>query len=336
MSPDDCLRVELPRGHLDGTVSDLLDRAFPADEEGRRDVSSRFDLRDNPDLPEIYAVFLAACEEWRDWRCALLVSAGDAPVELDAPAAGLPDGAAPPVLALRLEQQYRPLEYAVRHGFWPDRGELLDWMRSLATLYFIDKHEAVVPFPWPTQAGPTLARALSELQAEGIIAPGTGKEPDGAAPEATQDAVYVITREGRRLIAALLGETETYIDTYDHYQDTLADPDRDVVEFGTGRGLDLRVEAFLAEDLDPVRTVFLLRLYDGSLDERLADWMEAMESEELFAALLQPVVNRHGVEREEALRIVEHGYAWLEERQEQERRDASDRDLLRQAGDLPD
>jgi hypothetical protein len=29
----------------------------------------------------------------------------------------------------------------------------------------------------------------------------------------------------------------------------------------------LRVQIFIAEGLDPVRTVFLLRLYDGTLDE---------------------------------------------------------------------
>ena len=73
MAPDDFLEVELPSEFLTGTVSGLLDRVFPPDEESRVLISDRFDLRANPDLPEIYSVLLAVCDEWRDWRCALVV-----------------------------------------------------------------------------------------------------------------------------------------------------------------------------------------------------------------------------------------------------------------------
>ena len=76
MKPDDSLVVELPAEFLEGSVSQLLDRVFPADEEGRLLITERFDPRANPDLPDIYAVLLAVCEEWRDWRCALSVSTG--------------------------------------------------------------------------------------------------------------------------------------------------------------------------------------------------------------------------------------------------------------------
>ena len=68
------------------------------------------------------------------------------------------------------------------------------------------------------------------------------------------------------------------------------------MEFGTGRGVDLRVEAFMAEGLDPIRTVFLLRLYDGTLDARLRDWAEVIESEDFYEAVLEPVVNRDGAD----------------------------------------
>ena len=146
------------------------------------------------------------------------------------------------------------------------------------------------------------------------------------------DAPYAITPEGRRFIARLLAETESYIDQYDHYQDVLADTEGELVEFGTGQGVDLRVEAFLAEGLDPIRTVFLLRLYDGTLDSRLRDWMEAIEAEELFEGLLEPVVNRHSLGPDEMLEVMEQGHGWLEEQREQDRREQEDRDLLRRAG----
>ena len=87
MNPDDSLVVELPDEFLAGSVSQLLDLVFPADEESQRRISERFDLRANPDLPEIYDVLMAVCQEWRDWRCALSVSVGRELVALDAPSA---------------------------------------------------------------------------------------------------------------------------------------------------------------------------------------------------------------------------------------------------------
>ena len=333
MAPENFLAVELPSEFLTETVSGLLDWVFPSEQESRQQISDRFDLRTNPDLPEIYSVLLAVCEEWRDWRCALTVSVHRERVELTTPVSQLirlTDG--PPFVLLRLEQEYQAVEYAVRHGIWISRGELLGCMRSLVTLYFLDKHEAILVAPPPLSSGPALVKALQGLEAQGIVAMQPPDDEDGTEHAEAGDVVYAITPEGRRFIASLLTETESYIDNYDHYQDTLADPAGELVEFGTGRGVDLRVEAFLAEGLDPLRTVFLLRLYDGTLDSRLRDWMAAIEAEELFEGLLEPVVNRHSLGTEDILEVMEQGHAWLEEQRELARREQEDRELLRRAG----
>lgn len=253
-------------------------------------------------------------------------------MELDTPVAQiLPPTEGAPALSLRLEQDYRALEYAVRQGFWDSRDELLGWMRSLVTLYFLDKHEAVIPNPASRCHGPALARALADLRSQGIVAPQDTESEESADEAGDEQGPIEITPQGRRLIAGLLTETESYIDQYDHYQDTLADPDGELVEFGTGRGVDLRVEAFLAEGLDPLRTVFLLRLYDGTLDARVRDWVGAIEAEELFEGLLEPVVNRDSVSAASLSVILDYGYAWLEEQRERARREEEDRDLLRRA-----
>ena len=336
MSPNDCLVVELPPDFLGGTVSDLLDRVFPADAEGRRLIAQCFDTRDNPDLPDIYDVLLAVCDEWRDWRCALWVSVQGERLELDTTVSGLVQHTeGPPQVSFYLEQEYRPLEYAVRHGFWPGPDELFAWMRSLVALYFLDKHEAILSAPASAHTGPAMARALADLQSPGLIAPRDPEEDEGDDPEDDGQSLYAITPEGRRFIAILLTETESHIEAYDHYQDTLVALDRDAVEFGTGRGIDLRVEAFLAEGLDPIRAVFLLRLYDGTLDSRLRDWTEGIETGDLFDGLLEPVVNRHSLGLEDMREVLEFGHAWLEEQQDLARREAADRDLLRRAGTKP-
>lgn len=342
MAPDNLIRLELPGECRRLSLSDLLDRAFPESPEERQEIAAQFDpgtckYRANPDLPEIYAVFLAACDEWRDWRCALRATSADgADVDLSAPVSRLvATDTDSPLLALRLEQQYRALEYAVRHGFWPDRWALLYWMRSLTALYFLDKHEvALHPGSLPESAF-ALRDALASLQSQGLIAATPPENPSLPEGEDQDEDVpgdaapYSITLLGRRFIAGLLTETESLIDQYDHYKDTVVDLDREAAEFDTGRGADLRVAAFLAEGLDPIRAVFLLRLYDGAFDHRLRDWQDAIEGEEFYEGILEPVVNRDGATPEAMELVIESGLSWLEEQQEQARREAAEQEILR-------
>ena len=342
MAAEDFLLVELPTELAESSVSQLLDRVFSPDEEEQREIASRFDLRANPDLPEIYAVFLAVCEEWRDWRCALRVTSAGGDVDLDAPVSGLltvgPSTSSGPMdsLSLRLEQLYSALEYAVRHGFRESRAELLAWLRSLTALYFLDKHEVRLEASGTLPGiAPGLSAALESLQSQGVIAPADAADDGDEDAPACEPPRYVITPEGRRFIGGLLEETESYIDQFDHLNGAIVDLEGELVQFGTGRGLDLRVEAFLAEGLDPVRTVFLLRLYDGTLDSRLRDWTEVIESEDFYDAVLEPVVNRDSVGPAMLELVIESGYAWLEERQEQARREEQQRDILRRAGGEP-
>ena len=336
LAPEDLIRLEMPPEYRRLSVSQLLDRAFPASPDERREIAAQFapgtcNYRANPDLPDIYAVFLAVCEEWRDWRCALRAASADgAGVDLTGPVSRLiPNGAGTPPLALRLEQQYSALEYAVRHGYWPGRHELLGWMRSLTVLYFLDKHEVPLhPGSLPDPA-PALREALASLQSQGLVSP--QEPPATVGAPLVGGHIYTITPLGRRFIAGLLAETESLIDQYGHYQDTVVDADRETAEFGTGRGADLRVEAFLAEGLDPIRAVFLLRLYDGTFDHRLRDWQDAIGDEDFYEGVLEPVVNRDGATTEAMELAVESGLSWLEERQEQARREEAEREILRQA-----
>ena len=361
MAPEDYVRLEMPPEGRRLSVSELLDRAFPAAPEERQEITAYFDLRANPDLPEIYSVFLAVCEEWRDWRCALRITSADGEdVDLTAPVSRI-FPANSPMLALRLEQQYRALEYAVRHGFWTSSEELLGWIRSLTALYFLDKHEVTLDslsrresrVGASSHSAPALREVLASLQSQGlIVAPPPENLPlpprEGRGEGVLGDASpYAITPLGRRFIAGLLAETESLIDQYDHYKDTVVDPlslpprwggiqGGTHAEFDTGRGADLRVEAFLAEGVDPIRAVFLLRLYDGTFDHRLRDWQDAIEDVEFYEGILEPVVNRDGATPEAMELVIESGLSWLEERQEQARREEMEREILRQAeGETP-
>jgi hypothetical protein len=349
MKPDDALCVALPPGLAGSTVSQLLAYTFPPEEEERHAVESLFDLRANPDLPEIYGVFLEAFEEWRGGRCTFLFSHGDGQdldmaglvsrqLELSSASAAatakedpslIPppeggDGESPlPRLHIWIEKQYHAIDYSTQMGLWETREELLEWLQSLTLLYFLDKHEVEVTEPLSGDSRPGLKVAVAALRSKGLIRSSESSECSGGT------RVFGITRKGRRFIGRLLAETESYIDRFDHFKDTEFDPDLDSVEFETGRGVDLRVQVFLAEGLDPIRTVFLLRLYDGSLDDSLSNWVSLIDDEAFFESILEPVVNRCHVDEAAIGQIVESGYGFLEEREERARELESQQEILR-------
>ena len=314
MADEDGLCLVLPPEFSRGTVFQFLERVFPSDKERQRVVESWFDRQTNPDLPEIYAVFLAAVGEWRQWRCHLLVSAGDGQsIDLASQVSSWVDhahtdsGSDLPCLNLRLEQRYYAVEYGARSEFWGSKEELLEWLRSMTVLYFLDKHEVELSVAPGEGEDLVIAPTVESLRRDGLV-----EEPGDCG-------TLAVSEEGRRLIGRLLAETESYIDRYDHFKDTMIDVDGERVEFGTGRGIDLRVQAFAAEGLDPVRTVFLLRLYDGSLDEYLPVWRTATHDETFFDSILEPVVNRYDVGEPLIGVVVEHGYGHLEEQRDQAR-----------------
>ncbi len=337
MDPEDDFRVVLPIGYTRNSVGWLLDQVFAEDEHGRSTVESFLDMAANPDLPEIYAVMLQVTEEWRMGLCTLSVStAGQDKLDLadpasnhlvrhypdNAPPDGRDDGGAPvvgaqegpPRLGLRVAQEYSALEYAVAQGFWQSKDELLAWLRELTVLYFMDKFEYDLPVPDQDSGGdPVLG--IKGLQDEGLIAP---CEDTGS---------FFITEDGRGFIGKLLAETESYIDQYDHFKDVDFDGDADEVCFDRGRGVDLRAQVFTADGLDPVRTVFLLRLYDGAMDEFESTWTRLIEDEGFFGELLEPVVNRYNVSENLIGKVIDAGYGYIEERHEDARQLAAEREI---------
>ena len=362
MDPDDVLRVVLPAKFADATVSEMLAHIFPTGEEEKRAVGSMFNLRTNPDLPEIYAVLLDAFDEWRKGLCTLLFSGGDDfDLDLSGPVSQQlvfsSAGAAPlaneslsmphfdnegfeefpstglenistggrqlpyPQFPIHIERQYRGVDYATQSGFWGNKETLLEWLQSLTVLYFLDKHEVEIAVFAPCEAGSGLMDAVAALQSKDLISCSLDTQAFG------------ITEEGRGFIGRLLTETESYIDLYDHFKDTEFDLDADTldadtIKFDTGRGVDLRVQVFLAEGLDPVRTVFLLRLYDGTLDDFVLAWKDLIDDESFFDSILEPVVNRCEVDEAVIGHIVVSGYGFLEEREERARELRSQQEII--------
>ena len=337
--PDAALQFVFRVEHSCTTFAQLLDAVFPEDESAQGAVEQTLDVQENPDLPDIYDLLLPIIEQHRRGLCRLnLAVGGDRPAELfDA----IEEYLEPPSnfhqgmpgyfgLDLVLVPDYRALEYAEEQGYGEGPEELLGWLRSCTLLYFLDKHEYRLLPPEEGDCpieGDTLNLIVEDLRFRQFL--GHSGDFGSVATNSDELGPLEITPTGRRYIGALLSETEACIDRFDVFKDVLWDPDTDSAEFDTGYGDDLRVQVFIAEGLDPVRTVFLLRLYDGTLDEFKLTWPELIGDPDFFDQILEPVLDRCQAPEELLQAIIEDGYAYAEERAESEREERSQAEIAR-------
>ena len=325
MKLEDALEVVLPAEYAGLRIGELLEAVFPEDEEGRAHLVKMFDLRENPDLPEIYEALLEVLSRWRTGDYCLNFSlADDTVVELSDPTVGLlrppgPQGSGHPrypLLNLVMAREFPTLDHAVQVGYWEDKATLMGWLQSLTTLYFLDKHEFKLSSNPSTETDRRTVSLAEDLVEGRIILP------------SVETGCFGITADGRRFLGSLISETEYYIDRYDLFKDVAYDEEGGTAEYSSGLGEDLRVQIYINEGLDPVRTVFLLRLYDGTLDEFTSSWQRKIHDESFYNEILEPVMDFHHVEDGIIGQIIENGFAHLEEEMAEQREHRSNQQIL--------
>ena len=323
MGLEDAFRLRLPPAMSQLTVGGLLDEVFSEDDAARLRFLTALDIQANPDLPAMYDELLDIFAQWRRDDCILRffgrqgsqVDLGDRVEDhLSFHPSQRGEPAVDATLDFAIEQTHDVLG---RFADWGGgNGALMRWLQLRTFLYFMDKHR----FRLSADPSDELSRGLlpiaNELASKGLI---TGSEESG---------VYEPTDQGEELIQRMVVEAESYIDRFDLFSDTLLEPDEEV-EFGTDVGEDLRVQVYGSEGVDPVRAVFLLLLYDSTLDAYSETWQEAIHKEEFFNELLRPVLDHARVDGELIGLVIESGYAHSEELSEAAEERAFEQDVLR-------
>ena len=318
----DAFRVRLPVTLSKLNIGSLVEEVFSTEEDTIADVASSLDVEANPDLPEMYEELLDIFSQWRSDDCTLRFFAvhgrelhlGDPVIEHlgipgERPAAETGERA----LWLVVEQTFDVL--ARFHDWGDGGGDLMRWLQQQTLLYFMDKHQYSLPMAPTDAADLGLSPIAGRLTEAGFI---TGSDSSGA---------YELTGEGVELIGRMVAEAESSIDRFDVFNDVVVDEDTEDVEFGTGGGMDLRVQVYDSEGLDPLRTVFLLLLYDATLDTFVDTWREDILEESFFDGLLRPVLDRAWVDDDLVGHVIESGYAHIEEVAEAAAESAFERDV---------
>ena len=285
-------------------------------------IVDSLDVTANPDLPDMHRELVEVVRLWRAGRCELGVYVNRGPRIALAESAGRhvaysADGAG--VLDLVLEQTFEPLAWFARQG--GDVDDLLGWLRGCVLLYFMDKHGFELSSEPECERDRRLLPIAEALRDQGFV-------------EASEDGgTFAIAGEGRAYLGELIEETEDYIDRYDVFARVRVDEEAEIAEFGVRDGHDLRAQVYEDEGLDPLRVVFLLRLYDGTLDERLESWREDVHEAGFFDGLLRPALDRDEVDAATLDWVIDAGLAEMEEAAEGARERDAARDALRRALD---
>ena len=316
MGLDDAFYATLSPTDVELTIGQVLEVVFPSDRRNATEVKARLDVRANPDLPDMYVALSDVFGAWRQGRCDLAIFANNGPQvglkdrardHLSVSTAPGVGGRRGLILDLVFEQTYTPFRYAVQRGYYAGEEQVLVWLQECALLYLLDGGGVEVSPDLESDPTGELLDVARRLKARQLVAFVEG-----------QGSVEV-TDDGRRLLDRLVQEAESQIDRFDLFHDVLFDAEDEWVTFGSGRGDDLRVPVYEAEGLDPVRAVFLLRLYDGTFLGRLSDDPKAIVDRRFLEETLTPVVDRPQLEESVLDWIIDSGYTRMEELEEQER-----------------
>ena len=326
MKLEDAFWVELGPEYVNFRLSDFLDIAFPRNKRQQSKIRSMLDVKENPDLPDMYVALLEIFAEWRDGKCSLNFFINQGPEikltdRLDdhlslmqSPEHRVAETA---LLDLVIDQNIDVLDYLTTAGYIKNKQTTIEFMQANMLMYFIEKHNYKLSVAPMDDVDKKLTPIARVLQSANLITL-TDPEP-----------IFEISEEGRQAIGRAIAETETYIRQYDVFKDVYYDSESGALEFETGRGQDLRVQIYEYEELDPVRVVFLLRLYDGTFDEALATWCESIHSERFFGEILSPITNAVRIDEDMVEMVIEAGYNFAEVRFEAATEVESQEELLR-------
>ena len=326
MNLEDAFWVELEPGYLRMHTSEFLDLVFSSDRKQQATVRALLDVKENPDLPDMYTELLEVFAEWRSGKSTLEFFANQGPEIrltdrlsdhlsiIQSPEYRI---AETPLLDLVIEQKLDVLDYLANAGYFKDKRTMMDFMQANMLMYFLDKHEYKLPVDPVAETDQNLLPIAKRLQAVKLIAP------------SDLEGTFAISEEGRQAIGRTIAETESYIEQYDVFKDVYLDDSSEELEFDTGRGQDLRVQIYEAEDLDVVRVVFLLRMYDSTFDEVLGTWRDSIHGEQFFGEMLSPIIDAERVDEEWVEWIFESGYNFNEEQFESAQESESQQEIFK-------
>ena len=150
MDLEDAFWVELGPEYVDSRLGDFLDNVFSGHRKQQAKFRSLIDVKENPDLPDMYIALLEIFADWRSGKCSLYFFANQGPEikltdRLDdhlslmqSPEHGIDET---PLLDLVIDQKLDVLDYLADAGYLKRKQTTMEFMQANMLMYFFDKHE---------------------------------------------------------------------------------------------------------------------------------------------------------------------------------------------------
>jgi hypothetical protein len=292
-----------------------------ASREDRERITANLDTESNPDLPTLYLAVRRAFDDMQKGKAIVRfhMNKGPADVSLDDPAMRHFSRA----YSKEYDLDYRLLDLVLDVTDLPrltvtpqQQAEQTREFRLILLLYLMDRY------------GQDFIFEGQDLDTTGIEAVADWAVTKGWLDLSAKDVrgeykpVYSRTQEGNKLLLALVRETDDLIKNYDQFGDvTLTEePPR----FQTGRGEDLRIWVYQAENVDPLRAAFLMNIENGIYDHT---WRQVFRDDAFYRELLMIAGAESPVTPQKLDRVIRAGKQWTTERRGEARRSARARDL---------
>ena len=295
------------------SVADLIDYLWPPCEGPYSEPD--FDEGKNPDSGEIYRLCGRAINDSRSQKCSINFKTGMGAIgHTDTIDAHIHNG----ILNLIVNYQYTPFQYAVARNYYETCKKIIDALQTQLMIHYLDRYTHILSNVAGDESHSGLLATANRLVEDDLLEYGEGQEG------------YEVTETGYRAMEIQVTDTEMMIERYDIFSDVDIDEETSETAFGSAMGLDIRVQVYEAEGIDPIRAVFSRMLYDNGLSRGTdLNLIDALCDKDFFSKSLEPVVNRDEVAATILDDVINDGLTLIEEDMEAREAHERHRRLLR-------
>lgn len=283
------------------SVAALIDYLWPSC--GGPDFEPHFDESKNPDSRQIYRLCRRVVDDSRSLKCSISfktemgVRIGDT----DSIDTYIHNG----ILNLVVDYRFTPFRYAIARSYYETCKKLSAALETQLMIHYLDRYCHIL---LNRPDGESLSRLL--VVANRLVEGGLLEYREGLDS-------YEVTEAGYRAMEIQVADTEMMIQRYDIFADVDIDEETSEVAFGSARGLDVRVQVYEAEGIDPIRAVFARILYNGDFGRgNDLNLIDALCNKDFFPKSLEPVVNRDEVAATILDDVINDGLTLIEEHTE--------------------
>lgn len=306
MHLDDAFQINLSNVDPYMCMEALRDQIFGPVGKRNETIPQLLDVKNNPDLPEMYQSLIEIFANWREGKCLLKLHRNHGPIirptdllhtHLTLTPNSHVESSQHISLDIVVEQIHTPVSYAANRWYGGSKIRLMNNLQETLLLHQISQSNIDLITNSSSTGSFYLRQIITRLLKKKYII--------------KNNANYIVTPKGETAITRMRTELANEIQPFDIFSDVkYHTPDR--IEFGTGTGTDLRVAVYESEGLNAPEILLLKHIYGEVEDSNWFDWEKTILDISFFDKLLVGLCDIDQIEPIILEAIIESGFNQLE------------------------